>query len=524
MGAVQKLATVVIVGLVGLATLLVVYLANEPHRRATDTQTQKEVSIQRGVDMFVQYCVACHAANGAGQLAGDTSVGHPIHIGLPLGGIQSAIDLNQKGINGEGTPWPGGLSARAQYLYNTIYYGKGCDAAGNNCLMPDWGASGQLNEDQINDIVTMIQNVDWNYVFNQAIEANGGRWPTQTGLSSASSASPAAATPAAGSPSSGTATSVTVDLEDIKFVPTSFTIPANTNVKVTLDNKGALPHNFSVTSHDNAKVKDLNVNVTLQPGQSQTITINAPAGDYYYFCDEPGHEAAGMHGVMHVTAGASPAASPAAPGASAPTKATVELEDIKFVPNSFTIAANTDVQVTLANKGALPHDFSVTAHNNPKVKDLNISVTLQPGQSKTITIDAPAGDYYFFCNQPGHEAAGMHGVMHVVAGGSAANGPAPAAQPTQAAGVPTSVTIEGVDIAFQPKAFTIPANTPVQVTFKNTGALPHDFSINQLNIHETLAPGKSVTFTIKAPAGTYQYYCNEPGHKAAGMVGTMTVK
>ena len=36
-----------------------------------------------------------------------------------------------------------------------------------------------------------------------------------------------------------------------------------------------------------------------QPGESQTITLNAPPGDYYFFCDIPGHEAAGMFGTVH---------------------------------------------------------------------------------------------------------------------------------------------------------------------------------------------------------------------------------
>ncbi len=41
MGAVQKLATVVIVGLVALATLLVVYLAAEPDRRAAEAEEKE---------------------------------------------------------------------------------------------------------------------------------------------------------------------------------------------------------------------------------------------------------------------------------------------------------------------------------------------------------------------------------------------------------------------------------------------------------------------------------------------------
>jgi uncharacterized cupredoxin-like copper-binding protein len=87
--------------------------------------------------------------------------------------------------------------------------------------------------------------------------------------------------------------------------------------------------------------------------------------------------------------------------------------DIAFKPSEFTIPANQDVTVTLKNTGATMHNFSITDHNNPNVKNLNISVNVNPGETKTVTINAPAGDYYYFCDVPGHEAAGMHGVMHV---------------------------------------------------------------------------------------------------------------
>jgi len=89
-------------------------------------------------------------------------------------------------------------------------------------------------------------------------------------------------------------------LVDIAFKPTEFTIPANTDVTVTLKNSGASMHNFSITDHNNSGVKNLNISVNVNPGETKTVTINAPAGDYYYFCDVPGHEAAGMHGTMHV--------------------------------------------------------------------------------------------------------------------------------------------------------------------------------------------------------------------------------
>ena len=79
MGAVQKLATVVVVGLVGLATLLVVYFANEPHRRAAEDEEQREVAIDRGEQTYIQYCLVCHGPKGEGFAAGDGRAGWPLN-------------------------------------------------------------------------------------------------------------------------------------------------------------------------------------------------------------------------------------------------------------------------------------------------------------------------------------------------------------------------------------------------------------------------------------------------------------
>ncbi len=103
----------------------------------------------------------------------------------------------------------------------------------------------------------------------------------------------------------------------------------------------------------------------------------------------------------------------AAPGNDAQGQPAIELVDIAFQPTELTIAAGQDVTVTLTNNGATMHNFSITDHNNSGVENLNISVELAPGQTQTVTVNAPAGDYYFFCSVPGHEAAGMHGTMHV---------------------------------------------------------------------------------------------------------------
>ena len=64
------------------------------------------------------------------------------------------------------------------------------------------------------------------------------------------------------------------------------------------------------------------------------------------------------------------------------------------------------------------------------------------------------------------------------------------------------------------------------VTFvvTNSGALPHDFSINKKKT-ALLSPGKTAKLTVTfAKAGKYPYLCTVSGHAAAGMKGTLTVK
>lgn len=98
----------------------------------------------------------------------------------------------------------------------------------------------------------------------------------------------------------------------------------------------------------------------------------------------------------------------------------------------------------------------------------------------------------------------------------------PVAAASPAPGQP-AVTVDLVDIAFQPKSFAIPATTPVVVTLRNTGVALHNFTIDTLHISVDVVPGETKQVTLNAPVGTYEYYCDVPGHKAAGMVGTLTV-
>lgn len=99
-----------------------------------------------------------------------------------------------------------------------------------------------------------------------------------------------------------------------------------------------------------------------------------------------------------------------------------------------------------------------------------------------------------------------------------------AAAPMATPGDPSGPTIVLVDIAFDPKSLTIPANTPTVLTLVNRGTAVHNFTIDALGVRSgDLQPGESTTVTINALAGAYAYFCSIPGHRAAGMTGTLTV-
>ena len=64
------------------------------------------------------------------------------------------------------------------------------------------------------------------------------------------------------------------------------------------------------------------------------------------------------------------------------------------------------------------------------------------------------------------------------------------------------------------------------VNAKDTGYIPKDMT-KEIIAHTDLVAGgqtKSVTFTAPREAGDYTYICTFPGHYAAGMKGTLTVK
>ncbi|MGI8477266.1 MAG: hypothetical protein ACR2OO_12965, partial [Thermomicrobiales bacterium] len=228
MGAVQRLATVVIVGLVALSTMLVLYLADENNRIAKGESEQQTASIERATNTYILQCLRCHGPAGLGVTGPDAkdANGNPTgRVGGVIGGVNAT--LNHTGSNDKGTPYAGGnengvtfaagFTGRTEWIHNRITNGL-WDAKNQKYRMPPFADSrgGPLNSEQINELVTMIQHGDWNEVYNQSIAASGGQYPTPP-PAALSSPPVVGSPPAQGTPATGPATAIEIDMDDIKF-------------------------------------------------------------------------------------------------------------------------------------------------------------------------------------------------------------------------------------------------------------------------------------------------------------------
>jgi plastocyanin len=69
----------------------------------------------------------------------------------------------------------------------------------------------------------------------------------------------------------------------------------------------------------------------------------------------------------------------------------------------------------------------------------------------------------------------------------------------------------------------------VTIDFTNTSSTGHNFTIQKgasgavVGATPTFSGG-SKTLSVSLQPGTYTFFCSVPGHRAAGMVGTLTVK
>ncbi len=108
-----------------------------------------------------------------------------------------------------------------------------------------------------------------------------------------------------------------------------------------------------------------------------------------------------------------------------------------------------------------------------------------------------------------------------------------------------TIDVELRDVAFSVTRLELRADEVIDLALRNTGATDHDFTIEQMPAHARAlgeqatahaghashfaahaapGPGRGTTLRLHPHArGEYVYYCTLPGHREAGMSGTLVV-
>ena len=312
MGAVQKLATVVIIGLVALSTVLVVYLADEPNRRGSQTDGQGALAIERGAELYITYCLQCHGPAGYG-VAGEED---PPRIGAPLN--QSHLVGNPQFEESDTlvafqSDDPVEQETAENYIRYMITYGVPQDPRVAAKLMPSFAAD--LNIEEINDLVYLIMYGDWDYVYNQAVLTTGHNQAlsvcdaTPSATEECANAAnddyvlyPTAPAPDdagddvddQGTPAATEDGSILLEaLDPYAWSQTEITLAPGESFEVV--NAGLSTHDFTVDELGIAEVLT---------GDAVTTTIpeDAEPGTYEFYCSIPGHREGGMVGTLTIEA------------------------------------------------------------------------------------------------------------------------------------------------------------------------------------------------------------------------------
>jgi len=134
--------------------------------------------------------------------------------------------------------------------------------------------------------------------------------------------------------------------------------------------------------------------------------------------------------------------------------------------------------------------------------------------------------------------AGFAALGLAACGGSSSNNDttaatAPASTGTTAAGgggggsTVSISTPSGSTLAYDQKSVSAKSGN-VTIDFDNKQPLQHDVAVEdssgkELGATELVASGTATT-TVNLQPGTYTFFCTVPGHREAGMQGTLTVK
>ena len=165
---------------------------------------------------------------------------------------------------------------------------------------------------------------------------------------------------------------------------------------------------------------------------------------------------------------------------------------------------------------------------------LSVFIALIAGTAVFSVLNAqsePLGDENREAAKEALEQGEEHGVQEADNPGdegTASGGPSPAAPAAGGGGATLKVSSpsDGA-LSFDPSTLEAKPG-PVTIDYDNPSPVPHDIALEDSG-GETFAdtqPAANKIFTVSAELkpGEFVYYCSVPGHREAGMEGTLTVK
>jgi len=320
------------VGLVALATVLVVYLAADGGRRDSEAADQAHLSIERGTQLYITYCLQCHGPAGLGYAGGET----PPRVGgvlnqEPVFPAGRAPNVDYQSDN------PADQALAEEFIRYRLRYGVPENPTSDDLVrMPAFGE--ELNVEEMSDLVYLIMHGDWNYVYNQSLLHTGETLaqsecdatpPSETAEENAEqcervenpepvyptvpatpvpegpeaeaaaaesnrgeSGAVAGGTPAAGAASQAGETGTVLEaLDPAEWSQTEITAKPGDTIQVV--NGGFLEHDFTVDE------LSISQDLTQEPVQV-TIPADAAPGTYQFYCSVPGHKESGMVGTLTI--------------------------------------------------------------------------------------------------------------------------------------------------------------------------------------------------------------------------------
>jgi nitrite reductase (NO-forming) len=93
---------------------------------------------------------------------------------------------------------------------------------------------------------------------------------------------------------------------------------------------------------------------------------------------------------------------------------------------------------------------------------------------------------------------------------------------TKQSDIAGSLSIDMLDMSYSTPKLNVAKAGHYQVKITNTSSIPHDIIFSN-GVQLAVAPGQQASTTLDIPDSGLSYFCSLPGHKEAGMVGSITV-